>query len=75
MKNNWISIDKELPPIQTRVNIKRSELIHDNMMENVIWESVGRYHYLKDKIIWSIKAVQGLSFSNSKPTHWKYIDE
>lgn len=72
----WTPISYMLPPVKTKVELKRDLSVGvggytgNEMLE---WISVGKYSYFDDRLIWSIKKVEGLTLNNSTPTHWRDI--
>ena len=66
INDKWINCKRELPPIKTRVELAyRPTGIGGTCLG---WESEG--WMLKDGRF-SIKYVQGLTYNNAHPTHWR----
>jgi len=63
---NWINLQDVQPPPKTRINLAR----YENGI--LIWETTG---WLLKGTTYSVKYVDGLTISNSHPTHWKLIAE
>lgn len=62
MMGDWKLISEEKPEYRKRVKFK---LVENN---NTIWESTG---WLLKNNIYSIKYTNGITFNNSRPSHWK----
>ncbi len=74
----WIPISYILPPVKTKVELKRDFSVGAGGYtgnEILEWISVGHYSYFNDKLIWTIKRADGLTLTNSKPTHWRDIQK
>lgn len=62
----WISVSEQVPDFNIKVGMKFEE---DGVVR---WESVG---WVLENGIYSIKKTEGLTFNNSKPTHWGNIEK
>lgn len=74
--SKWIMIKDRLPNEKERVELKRDFTCGIGGFtghEKFEWQSNGFYRYKNDLVIWSIKSTEGLTFTNSKPTHWRKI--
>jgi len=64
---NWKLISDEKPEYRKKVKFK---LVENN---NTVWESTGWILESDKNDIYSIKMTDGLTYKNSKPSHWKII--
>ena len=70
-KLGWISLNQEKPEPLTKVRLSQIHILDWNL-EVMNWETTG---WFLPSGSWSVKASEGINLNNSKPTHWKNIEE
>lgn len=67
---NYIDINKKKPPSKIKIRLVRYIYGGDCVGLIKQWESTG---WMLDSGLFSVKNVDGLTLSNSIPTHWKNL--
>jgi len=61
----WIDLSKQKPEAGIKIKLARFDVTDCGKV--VVWESIG---WMLKSGVFSVKWVLGLTYENSKPTHW-----